>query len=62
MRPYRFLVVVVVFLIGSMRPGFGQTGPKLHDIDGFIPKGAFRELDPELMKHGSRWWILPRPT
>ena len=50
MRTYRFLVVVFVFSIGSVRLGFGQTGPKLHDINGFIAKGAFHELDPELMK------------
>jgi hypothetical protein len=50
MRPRRFVVIVVVFLISSVRPGFGQTGPKLHDINGFMAKGAFKELDPELMK------------
>ena len=50
MRPYRFLFVVFVFSIGSVKLGFGQTGPKLHDINGFIAKGAFHELDPEVMK------------
>jgi hypothetical protein len=50
MRPQRFFLVIVVFLIISVRPGFGQTGPKLHDINGFMAKGAFKELDAELMK------------
>jgi hypothetical protein len=51
MRPRQFLVVPVVFLINSMTVGLAQTGAKLHDIDGFIAKGLFSELDPELMKH-----------
>jgi hypothetical protein len=50
MRPRRFYVVLVAMLISSMSRGFAQTGPKLHDINGFIAKGAFHELDPELMK------------
>jgi hypothetical protein len=50
MGTWRFFVVVVVFLVSSLRPGLGQTGPKLHDINGFMAKGAFKELDPELMK------------
>ena len=50
MRPLPFLFVVVPFL--SQPPGLanGQTPPKLHDINGFIVKGAFKELDPDLMK------------
>jgi hypothetical protein len=50
MRPWRFLVVVVAFLINPVSHGFAQTGPKLHDINGFMAKGALHELDPELMR------------
>jgi hypothetical protein len=50
MRPRRLLVSLVAILIGPMSPGFAQTSPKLHDINGFIAKGAFHELDPEVMK------------
>ena len=51
MQPRRFSVVLVAVLISSASSGSAQTGPKLHDINGFIAKGAFHELDPELMKH-----------
>jgi hypothetical protein len=50
MRPWRFVVVFAVFLISPVNRGYAQTGAKLHDINGFILKGAFHELDPELMK------------
>ena len=32
-------------------PAFARQGPKLLDIDGFIAKGVFTELDAELVKH-----------
>jgi hypothetical protein len=30
---------------------FAQAGPRLLEINGFIAKGAFTELDPEVVKH-----------
>jgi hypothetical protein len=50
MRLRPFVVVSVALLIGSPSTAIAQTPPKLHDINGFIVKGAFKELDPELMK------------
>jgi hypothetical protein len=50
MRPSRFLIVLVALLISPPNRGYAQTGPKLHDINGFIAKGALHELDPELLK------------
>jgi hypothetical protein len=53
-RPMRFcrlFVVIVVFEIAAIEPGFAQTGAKLKEIDGFISKGVFSQLDPGLMKH-----------
>ena len=50
MRPSRFFAVILAILFCPASPAFAQIGPKLHDINGFIAKGAFHELDPELMK------------
>ncbi len=50
MRPARFLVLIVALLVSPLNPGYAQSGPKLHDINGFMAKGAFQELDPELIK------------
>ena len=50
MRPWRFVVEIVAILFGPVNSGFAQTAPKLHDINGFMLKGALHELDPELMK------------
>jgi hypothetical protein len=49
MRAGSFLVAIA--LVNSLPVGvIAQTPPKLHDINGFIVKGAFKELDPELIK------------
>jgi len=50
MRPLRFLVALVLVSRITQGQGFAQRGPKLHDIDGFMAKGLYTELDPELMK------------
>jgi hypothetical protein len=51
MRMSRLIVVTVVWSLSSIMVGRAQTGARLHEIDGFIAKGVFSELDPELMKH-----------
>lgn len=50
MRPLPCLIVVVPLLISLSSAASGQTPPKLHDINGFVVRGAFKELDPDLMK------------
>ena len=50
MRPLRFLIALVLVCRITESQGFAQGGPKLHDIDGFMAKGLYTELDPELMK------------
>ena len=50
MRPRHLLVLLAVFVVSSMSAGLAQTGAKLHEIDGFMAKGLFSELDPELMR------------
>jgi hypothetical protein len=49
MRTWPFFFAVA-FLIGLRSPANAQTKPKLQEIHGFIAKGAFKELDPELMR------------
>ncbi len=51
MRARHFVLVPAVLFFTSMSPGAAQTGAKLHEIDGFMAKGLFSELDPELMRH-----------
>ena len=51
MQTCRLFVVIVVVAISATDRGFSQTGARLHEIDGFIAKGVFSGLDPELMKH-----------
>jgi hypothetical protein len=51
MRPFPFVIVLVASLILAARPAFAQNRPRLHDIDGFMTKGVFTELDPALMTH-----------
>jgi hypothetical protein len=46
----RFLVLVAILIVMEGR-SFAQPGPKLHEIDGFMVKGIFTELDPERVKH-----------
>jgi hypothetical protein len=49
MRAGSFLIAIA--FVSSLPVGvIAQTPPKLHDINGFIAKGAFKELDPELMR------------
>jgi len=43
--------VFVVSLTLLVEPAFAQPRPKLLDIDGFMAKGVFTELDPDLVKH-----------
>jgi hypothetical protein len=49
MRNWPFFFAVT-FLIGLRSPANAQTQPKLQEIRGFMAKGAFKELDPELMR------------
>ena len=51
MRSSLSLVVFVVSLTLVVEPAFAQAGPKLLEIDGFMTKGAFTALDPELVSH-----------
>jgi hypothetical protein len=45
-------VIAFAVAVGLMLdPAFGQQGPKLLDIDGFITKGAFTELDRGFVTH-----------
>jgi hypothetical protein len=46
----RFLVLIACFVIPA-RGGLAQQGPRLLEINGFMAKGAFHELDPEKAKH-----------
>jgi hypothetical protein len=49
MRPFLFVIVLVASVILAASPAFAQNRPRLHDIDGFMTKGVFTELDPALM-------------
>jgi hypothetical protein len=51
MRPFLFVIVLVASVILAASPAFAQSRPRLHDIDGFMTKGVFTELDPALMTH-----------
>ncbi|HEX3450331.1 MAG TPA: hypothetical protein VHS97_18905 [Isosphaeraceae bacterium] len=51
MRPILFAVVLVASLVLAASPSFAQNRPRLHDIDGFMTKGVFTELDSALMTH-----------
>ncbi len=51
MRSSLSLVVFVACCTLVIEPAFAQAGPKLLDINGFMKKGAFTALDPELVKH-----------
>jgi len=44
-------VVFVLSLTFGIEPAFAQAGPRLLDINGFMAKGAFTELDHELVRH-----------
>jgi hypothetical protein len=48
-RP-RFLVLVSCLALIA-RPGLAQQGPRLLEINGFMARGVFNELDPERAKH-----------
>jgi hypothetical protein len=53
-RPVRLALGTLVFPVAVAlfaEPAFAQGRPKLLDIDGFMAKGVFTELDPELQKH-----------
>jgi hypothetical protein len=51
MRRFGFLALLVASLIISASPAFAQNRPQLHDINGFMVKGIFSELDPALIQH-----------
>jgi hypothetical protein len=51
MRPFLFVIALVASLILAASPAFAQNRPRLHDIDGFMTKGVFTELDRALMTH-----------
>ncbi len=50
MRTILRFVVAAACLSLLARPAFGQDKPKLLEINGFMFKGVFTELDPEQMK------------
>ena len=50
MRLWRCVVVIVAPFIAPLSPAFAQRGPMVHDINGFIAAGAFKELDSAPMK------------
>ncbi len=51
MRSSLSFVVFVVSLTLVAEPALAQAGPKLLDINGFMVKGVFTELDADLVKH-----------
>jgi hypothetical protein len=50
-RALAHLLVFVTCLVIAARAGFAQQGPRLLEINGFMAKGVFNELDPEKAKH-----------
>lgn len=55
MRTNLRFVVAAACLSLLARPAFGQDKPKLLEINGFMFKGVFTELDPEQMNAGCPW-------
>jgi len=51
MRPFLIVIVLVSSLVWPASPAFAQNRPRLHDIDGFMTKGVFTELDPAVTTH-----------
>ena len=51
MRPLLFVIALVASLILGASSTFAQSRPRLHDIDRFMAKGLFTELDPAIMTH-----------
>ena len=51
MRPALYVIALVLSATLAANTVFAQNRPRLHDIDGFMTKGVFTELDPELMTH-----------
>ena len=51
MRPFLCVILFVASLLLATGPTCAQNGPRLHDIDGFMTKGVFTELDPTIMTH-----------
>jgi hypothetical protein len=45
------VIVCAVAFAGAVYPAFAQQGPKLLDIDSFMVKGVFTELDRDLVNH-----------
>ena len=50
-RCFFSFLMLVVYLIVTEGPAYAQQKPRLLDINGFMVKGVFTELDPELVKH-----------
>ncbi len=51
MRLFFRSLLLLVSSAATALPGYAQEKPKLLEIDGFMAKGAFTELDPERAKH-----------
>jgi hypothetical protein len=51
MRRLTIFAVLLASDFLSPSAGFAQSRPSVHDVNGFMAKGAFTELDPEMMKH-----------
>jgi hypothetical protein len=50
-RAFSHLLVLIACILVTARAGFAQQGPRLLEINGFMAKGAFNELNPEKVKH-----------
>ncbi len=51
MRTPLIPAAIIASLAGLPIPGFAADEPALHRLDGFMTKGVFTALDPELTKH-----------
>jgi hypothetical protein len=51
MRLRVYVMTVVASMVLAASPAFAQNRPRLHDIDGFMTKGVFTELDPAILRH-----------